>query len=226
MAPRPPACPLECLPPRLGVLRWARGLQTIMAKRKHPVECNADSCQRNAVARGLCKMHWKRHRKHGDVDYAPTLKASAFWSFVKIGGADECWPWTGPTRGEQVKYGGLTFRGKHEGAHRVAWILTNGELPALPGADYRGTCVLHRCDFGLCCNPGHLFLGTHDDNMKDKASKGRDTNKNKKHCRHGHERNERNTYVTSSGLRMCRVCNRIRQAIRNQLQQGEARCSS
>ena len=51
-------------------------------------------------------------------------------------------------------------------AHRVTWQLTNGEI-----AD--GLFVLHKCDNPGCCNPGHLFLGTHAANMADKVAKGR-----------------------------------------------------
>lgn len=51
-------------------------------------------------------------------------------------------------------------------AHRASWIGFNGR-------PLSGQCVLHRCDNPLCCNPAHLFAGSHDDNMKDMAKKGR-----------------------------------------------------
>lgn len=33
--------------------------------------------------------------------------------------------------------------------------------------------VLHRCDNRRCCNPDHLFLGDHSDNLDDASAKGR-----------------------------------------------------
>lgn len=55
---------------------------------------------------------------------------------------------------------------KYLTAHRLAWILKNGAVP-------EGKLVLHTCDVRACCNPDHLFLGTHADNTVDKIHKGR-----------------------------------------------------
>src|SRR6185369_1783046 len=51
-------------------------------------------------------------------------------------------------------------------AHRDAYEKAFGEIP-------EGECVLHRCDNRSCINPDHLFVGTNDDNIRDRMSKGR-----------------------------------------------------
>lgn len=63
-------------------------------------------------------------------------------------------------------YCGASHNGKWIAAHRVSWIEANGEIPD-------SLCVLHKCDAPSCINPHHLFLGTRDDNNKDRAAKGR-----------------------------------------------------
>lgn len=51
-------------------------------------------------------------------------------------------------------------------AHRVAYNLYVGEIP-------KGLHVLHSCDNPCCVNHNHLFLGTNDENVKDKVCKNR-----------------------------------------------------
>ena len=80
----------------------------------------------------------------------------------------ECWEWQGATTNG---YG--TFRDNEVAENfkllvtRVAWVVIKGE----PIPD--NLHVLHRCDNPKCFNPDHLFLGTHQDNMKDRDNKGR-----------------------------------------------------
>lgn len=63
----------------------------------------------------------------------------------------------------------LERNGKMVLAHRLVYEYFNGPIP-------EGMGVLHRCDNPPCLNPEHFFAGTHVDNMRDMAKKGRGTN--------------------------------------------------
>lgn len=88
-----------------------------------------------------------------------------FMSYVDVIEETGCVCWTATC--DKAGYGKLTFDGKPgQLAHRVAWTLLVGPIPA--GAD-----VLHRCDNPPCVNPDHLFLGDDFINQQDRVSKGR-----------------------------------------------------
>lgn len=65
------------------------------------------------------------------------------------------------------RYPTCSFRGVKRRSGSVVWELVHGAAPA-PGME-----ICHRCDNPPCCNPDHLFLGTHADNMRDMAAKKR-----------------------------------------------------
>lgn len=92
------------------------------------------------------------------------MDSSWFWERVEKKGPDDCWFWKLGLFSSG--YGQLRDGSKKRRAHRVAYELTYGPLPPC-------ICVLHHCDNRPCCNPAHLFLGTHGDNARDRKDKGR-----------------------------------------------------
>jgi hypothetical protein len=91
-----------------------------------------------------------------------------FWSKVRIG--DGCWEWTGAKAGRGYGVigvgGSRRSGGRQDYAHRLSWEMANGPIP-------HGIFVCHRCDNPRCVRPGHLFLGSVQDNADDMVSKGR-----------------------------------------------------
>lgn len=105
----------------------------------------------------------------------PAVTVENFWDRVKVGKANECWPWFGPvSRGPRNKYpygrvDAFGFKGIY--VHRIAyWIANGGRMPFRKDGD---ALVIHSCDNTLCCNPKHLRIGTHQENMNDKVKRGR-----------------------------------------------------
>ena len=119
---------------------------------------------------GMCYAHYKRLIRYGDPmgggpkkAHGRSVEQRADEMTDKSGGADSCWLWTGcVTNG----YGAIRLDSKKVYAHRVAWEAANGKIP-------NGMFVCHHCDNRLCVNPSHMFIGTHDDNMRDCKDKGR-----------------------------------------------------
>lgn len=103
----------------------------------------------------------------------PDNTPEVLWSKVDRKADDECWEWLG-YRNEQG-YGRTWIKDKGYYAHRVIFDLQNPGVIGLSAPRSRDETgfLLHTCDNPSCCNPKHLFVGTHADNMADKVSKGR-----------------------------------------------------
>lgn len=106
-----------------------------------------------------------------DKNSIPQVLQSRFWSKVDIKSTDECWNW----KAGKIKdgYGRIKLMRQNWSSHRLAWALTYGDPQEL--------CVLHDCDNPACCNPKHLFLGTHADNNHDKERKQRGNHAKREH---------------------------------------------
>lgn len=76
-----------------------------------------------------------------------------------------CIVWTRYVR--PAGYGQMGVGRKALDVHRISYALERGDIP-------EGMFVLHRCDNRRCFHPGHLYAGTHADNMRDMHTRGRE----------------------------------------------------
>lgn len=87
-----------------------------------------------------------------------------FWSRVNRLGTNDCWEWTAYRTADG--HGQIKMCGKATHAHRAAYQMLVGEIG-------EGLVVRHTCDNPGCCNPAHLLLGTHEDNVRDRVARNR-----------------------------------------------------
>lgn len=138
-----------------------------------------------------------------DAEIEQSLRLRFFSRFIKT--ERGCWIWQGSINKDG--YGRLKFRLAAVQAHVTSWFLHAGKWPE------KGQEVCHSCDVPACVNPGHLFLGTHADNMRDSIRKGRFNPANglgrklapKMTCKQGHQLSGENLRIVQ-GKRRCWTC--------------------
>jgi hypothetical protein len=132
-----------------------------------------------------------------------------FLDKIETRGPDECWPWKDGF--DRKGYGKF-------GAGAATIIASRLTLQIALGRQLSAEeQALHTCDNPPCCNPAHLYCGTHADNMRDMATRGRAKgglfHAAKAACPKGHAYDEKNTRIYG-GRRHCRSCDRARLALR------------
>lgn len=81
--------------------------------------------------------------------------------YSNITKSNGCWLWTGKVADNG--YGLIRFRRTYYYTHRLSWMLHKRGH-----AIYNDLHCLHKCNNRLCVKPSHLYLGTHQDNMRDR----------------------------------------------------------
>lgn len=120
---------------------------------------------------GACSLKINRKNPEkfwGKQSFEEMINRLSFYFEKHVIRKQGCWGWKGHLNGGlRGGYGILSMHPKLVAAHRVSWLIHNGEIP-------EKTLVLHSCDNRSCTNPEHLKLGTHKDNADDKYNRGRD----------------------------------------------------
>ncbi len=78
-----------------------------------------------------------------------------------------CWDYTGYKT--KTGYGWFSYCGIPQYAHRISYQIFNNIRLKNDGRNSSETvCVLHICQNRSCVNPDHLYLGTQEDNARDR----------------------------------------------------------
>ena len=163
------------------------------------------------------RTHLKITSEKAWADKHPMTIEEAFWSRVDQSAGDKgCWPYTGF---RLDGYGMFIYRQQSRRAHRFAYEVIYG-----PVSNQKYIC--HTCDNRACCNPLHLWLGTHAENQRDKLNKGRQSRGEKNHSKLTEEQVIELRRIHSDGLGYRRLAKQYGchvQTIRNIIQRKKWR---
>lgn len=138
------------------------------------MKCRIDWCTEEVAIRYWCIPHYGQQRHdnknttHRRIltkietpkEYFERIKELTPAPYPEL---NDCWIWPFSLK---RRYPDFQYKGVRRNVHQWSYILYKGPIP-------EGLYVLHSCDVTRCFNPEHLRLGTQQDNMNDRFSKGR-----------------------------------------------------
>lgn len=138
-----------------------------------PEHCTIPDCKRPHLAKGLCRMHYKRNWRYGDPNIRHVVANGEAQSFAqdlldKPPTTDSCITW--PFAKAESGHGSINCQDREKVIYVSRWLLTR--ITPQPSKLH---LALHSCGKGheACVNPKHLYWGTQADNTHDMVVAGR-----------------------------------------------------
>ena len=157
---------------------------------------------------------WRRcGRCHRFVSHTKTFEQAKeqFWGNVAVRGIDDCWLWTKSSIGHPPHgHLNLNIDGQRisMACGQAAWLFHAGFIPD-------GMEVLHDCNNAMCCNPSHLYPGTHLRNMQDAVEAGSMKGERNGHARFNAEQVAQIRSLFDGGMRLCEVARAAGMTLKN-----------
>ena len=164
------------------------------------MKCSDADCSREAHAKDLCSVHYKRQWRRSQPNWQGRFEKSLeqrFWE--KVEQTDTCWLWKGANDGHGYGDFVVDWRSnRHQKAYRFAYELANGTIPD-------GLVIDHLCRNRKCVRPTHLEAVTVAENNRRSAL----VKASRPLCSKEHPYTPENTRVRP-GRRQCLTCERER----------------
>ncbi len=164
--------------------------------------CSIETCSKPAASRGWCWTHYLRWRKYGDpmfTKYRNDMTPLERWHDSYEMMASGCWEWRrGRDTAGYGRFADETRVGR--AAHRWGYERLVGPIP-------EGLDLDHLCRNRPCVNPEHLEPVTRQENLL-RGNTLSARNAAKTRCPNGHPYSGENLYVSPSGGRRCRTCDK------------------